>query len=268
MKLERLGVQFVRYADDTLIWSNTYGEVCRAVEALCETAYEMGVEVNFDKSEGISILADPGEQVELRDKNRVEFIGYSISKHDIGIRESSVARIKRRLAYIIYSNLLEEPLAGNIIPSRFAPRVDRDYVVMLLQIRRYLYGDINEQRLRQYLARTSPRIHYKGLMSFYPIVDDEEVLQQLDGWLLHTVHTSLRKRAALLRAAGHAALPSPHGRAKADLLKVRARTTSGQWLDLSLPSFVRIGKLVRRAAQQHGANAVANTKSTSYYDDL
>lgn len=48
-KLESLGVGFARYADDTLIWGDSYDSVCRAVTALEETAAEMGVELNFKK---------------------------------------------------------------------------------------------------------------------------------------------------------------------------------------------------------------------------
>lgn len=41
-KLENLGVGFARYADDTLIWGESYDVVGRAVNALEETSAEMG----------------------------------------------------------------------------------------------------------------------------------------------------------------------------------------------------------------------------------
>src|SRR5690606_14633627 len=41
--LEGLGAGFVRYADDTLIWSRDYESICRAVEALHAAAADIGV---------------------------------------------------------------------------------------------------------------------------------------------------------------------------------------------------------------------------------
>jgi RNA-directed DNA polymerase len=258
-KLERLGIGFVRYADDTLIWSNDYAEVCRAVDALIETARLMGVELNFDKSDGISILAASGEPAEFRAKTAVDFVGYAIHRDRISIKARKVEEIKERVSYLIYSNLLQPLARGQIVPARFAPLVDRDYVVAVTQVRRYLYGDLSESRLKMYLARVTPRIRYRGLMSFYPIVDDEDLMKQLDGWLAHTMWCALRKRARLLRTAGHANLPPPHGQTPAVLKDFWGMSSqSGKGLDLRLPSFVRISRLLRKASRAYGPNATAN----------
>ena len=56
-RLERLGVGFARYADDTLIWSDSYAAICEAATSLEEVASDMGVDINFLKSDGISILS-------------------------------------------------------------------------------------------------------------------------------------------------------------------------------------------------------------------
>ena len=42
-RLERIGVGFARYADDTLIWGDSYNRICEAVEILTEEARTMGV---------------------------------------------------------------------------------------------------------------------------------------------------------------------------------------------------------------------------------
>jgi len=49
-RLERLGVGFARYADDTLIWSESYDGIGRAANALEDAGVEMGVGLNFLKS--------------------------------------------------------------------------------------------------------------------------------------------------------------------------------------------------------------------------
>jgi RNA-directed DNA polymerase len=264
-RLEQLGVGFARYADDTLIWSDDYARICEATHALNQAAQEMGVEVNLQKSEGVSILADPGAAVEFKGKSRVTFVGYSIGRRVIGIKQSAIARIKEHISYLIYANLVEEPKRGHIVPERFTPPVDRDYVVMVYQIRRFLYGDLSESQLRRYLVGHVPEIHYRGVMSFYPIVDDVEAMKALDGWLLHTVWTALRTRGRIMGEFAYNELPLPHGLKKIDLLRLYAVTANGERLDVRLPSFARIAKMMRRASIQYGPNAIANPQSGQYY---
>ncbi|HVZ35268.1 MAG TPA: reverse transcriptase domain-containing protein, partial [Polyangiaceae bacterium] len=257
-RLERLGVGFVRFADDTLIWSDDYSLICRAATTLEDTARDMGVDLNLAKSAGIHILTPDGAPAEFKQKPMVEFLGYKISADRISIRTKNVADIKEWISYLLYSNLLEEPKRGNLVAARVAPPVDRDYVVFIFQLRRYLYGDLSEKQLRRYLARDLPRIRYQGLMSFYPILDDEIQLRELDGWLLHSVYTTLRLRRRLFASAGVTALPEPHGLQKGKLPDFFGKSTEGTTLDLRLPSFARMGRLLHRASKIYGANAIAN----------
>src|SRR5277367_4317933 len=98
---------------------------------------------------------------------------------------------------------------------------------MLAQIRRYLYGELSESQLRKYMARQTPLMRYHGLMSFYPIVNDEALLKALDGWLLNSVYRALRLRAKLFQQAGVRILPPPHNLPKPDLLKLSYRPRPG-----------------------------------------
>jgi RNA-directed DNA polymerase len=82
--LERLGVGFVRYADDTLIWSNDYGRICEAVDQLHETSKAIGSEVNLAKSEGVRLLVQRGARAELVSTTHVNFVGYKIFFADAG----------------------------------------------------------------------------------------------------------------------------------------------------------------------------------------
>lgn len=263
--LERLGVGFARYADDTLIWSPDYGRICAAAEILNEAAASIGADLNLAKSEGISLFGPASAPGELATrKSKIEFVGYSFSSTGTGIRESTKERIKERVSHLIYRNLLEEPKQGNLVPARYAPPIDRDYVVLIYQLRRYMYGDLSERKLRRYLGRTTPRIHYKGVMSFYPLVDAERELEDLDGWMLHTIWTTLRLRQRLLMGRG-VPLVDPWGFPKPDLVRFRGVSSSGSHLDMRMPSFVRMGMLLRRAAEVHGANAIAHKRSNLYY---
>lgn len=266
-KLEALGAGFARYADDTLIWGESYDIVCRAVNALEETASEMGVEINFVKSEGISLLVPEGLAAEFKSKSSVSFVGYRIGSKTISIRESTLERSKRKISYLIFANLLQEPKRGRILKDRLLYGIDRDYRILLFQLRRYLYGELSESQLRKYMARQTPLMHYHGLMSFYPVVNDEKLLRELDGWLLNAVFRALRLRGKLFRTAGITLLPPPHGLSKAGLLKLRYAPIAGQprSVDLRFPSVARVARLLRRASRTYGASAVAHPKSLVYY---
>lgn len=264
-KLEALGVGFARYADDTLIWGESYDIVCRAVNALEETASEMGVQLNFVKSEGISIVCPEGLPVEFKAKSAVSFVGYKIGSQIISIRESTLKRTKAWMSYLIYSNLLQEPKRGRLPIARLVHGIDQDYRIMLIQLRRYLYGELSESQLRKYMARQTPLMHYHGLMSFYPIVNDEVLLKQLDGWLLNSVHRALKLRAKLFQKSGIKILPPPHGSPKNDLLKLGYRPRPGLFVDLRFPSIARVARLIRRASRTYGASAIANPQSHLYY---
>lgn len=261
-QLERIGVGFARYADDTLIWADSYAKICDAVSSLEEIAADMGVEINFLKSEGISLLCPENLKAELQSKSSVSFIGYALGPTKISIRESSLKKAKRHLSYLIYSNLLQAPKKGKCIASRVSGSVDWDYVVMLRQIRRYLYGEMSEAQLRKYLGRQTPRLRFHGLMSFYPVVSDESQLKSLDGWLLNSVHRALRLRGKLFQVNGIKNLPPPHGLSAVQLLNVNVANVA---VDFRFPSVARISKLIRRAANVYGAAAVAHQQSQKYH---
>ena len=272
--LEKIGVGHARFADDTLVWSTDYTQVCHAADVFYESLESLGVKVNHEKSGGISLFVEGGSKAEIKAKDSVEFVGYRFTarstKGTVGetsIRASSVKKIKNKISEIVYHNLLENPLRGVVIPKRIEPQIDRDYVTMLWQIRRFLYGDLSELQISRFLTGSVPMVHFKGIMSFYPLVDDVQQLKELDGWLLDTIFLAERKRERLLKAQGFTSLPSPLGATKQDLVELRGYTRAGVPLDLRMPSFRRIGELMRVASRIHGPNAVANRRTVSYYPD-
>jgi hypothetical protein len=256
--LERLGVGFVRYADDTIIWSDDYGRLCEAVDQLHEASRAIGAQVNLTKSKGVRLLVPPGSTAELESTTTVDFVGYKIALQTLEMRDAAMEKAKSRLRELLYFNLLHDLLADQIEPSRLAGKVDRDYYVFLLQARRYLYGDLSEKALRRLHAKGSAPRRFKGLMSFYPLVDDSGRLAELDAWLASQAWLTMRRRAQLLRNRGYPDLPPPHDLPLPEFVRYRrTSTTTGEETDLRLPSFRRIANVVTRAARLHGPNRVA-----------
>ena len=268
-RLERIGVGFVRYADDTLIWASSYGSICEAVEVLTEEAAAMGVALNRKKSPGISLLVPNSwaQDGEIRTKRRIQFLGHDLGLDHCDLSNDAQTRIKKRCRSLIFDNLLREPIADNQDPARITDTLDNDYVALLAQLRRYLYGDLSEKSVKSFQRGESPYRQFKGIMSCYPLVDDSSSLRRLDGWLLHSIHQAMVKRMALLHASGivpPTAAPIPHGRSPSDLLTLDApiSRSSERPIDISVPSLRRISAVIRRAAKQHGAGFVGTDPET------
>jgi RNA-directed DNA polymerase len=268
-RLESLGVGFVRYADDTLIWSDSYNAICAAADVLGDEGDRMGVDLNRKKSEGISLLVPRSweRDGEIRTKRSVQFLGYRLGIDFCDIAASGERRIRRRCHDLIFDNLLREPLANNQDLRRLKDEIDRDYVAALNGIRAYLYGALSESKVKQFQRGAAPFIHFEGVMASYPLLNDSDVLRRLDGWILHAVSAAMTKRGHLLVESGaikREDLPPPHGLTPDELLRLGkpTSTTSGRPVDVSVPSVRRISSVITRSARVFGGGAVGSDPMT------
>lgn len=268
--LEREGIKFARYADDTIMWSSDYSQICRALAIVTDFSSKSGVSINFKKSDGISLLARPGLKTELMHfKHDVDFLGYRIGVDRVGIKQKSVQKIKRRISYLIYRNLIE-PLKPAQLRAVSIPANGRDdgFLAAVMQVRRYLYGNLTEKKLYRYLKGHTRRLQFKGLMSFYPLVDDEKQLRELDGWLLATFERALRLRAKLLLDKGFDRRNQfPFNAAGKALLEACARQTIGHSRPLRLPSFLRVYLAVKLGLISSGIVATMHPGTRRYSSD-
>ncbi len=244
-ELERLGVGFARYADDTLIWSSDYGRICAAADVLHEQAQIIGVAVSEKKSRGIHLLVPEEAPAELAPTLCVDYLGYRIRTDGVHLKPETIEKMKEKLVHLIFTTLLSEPFAGSQHPSRLAPNVDKDYVTLIARIRRHLYGDLSERELRRYQRQGAPLRRFKGLMAAYPLLDDTEELRDLDSWLLDRLWLAVRRRGLALDPTGLMNLPPPHGLSREALkrLSVMSMKTKTR-IDLTVPSFRRIANVV------------------------
>jgi RNA-directed DNA polymerase len=263
--LEAAGVGFVRYADDTLLWSEDYSRLNDAVLALHEQARSIGVSINVEKSGGIRLVTNE-PRAEIRHSRSVEYLGYEIGIDTAIPSSDAVTRFRQRVHHFIWTELLREPTAGTQDLSRLSASVDRDYVSLVWRLRGYVYGDLSEQRVRRYLAVDPPDRRYRGFVAAYPLVHDPESFSALDGWLLGVIHAALKQRAALL-ASPHPGplLPPPHGLSRDQLKRFRFRSSSsGALVDARLPSARRMAHVVTRAAAIHGPSDVGRPNPQHY----
>ncbi|MCT1538768.1 MULTISPECIES: reverse transcriptase domain-containing protein [Lysinibacillus] len=265
--LEREGLRFARYADDTIIWTNSYEKINKTFDIIDTFSKETGVEINLLKSDGISLLTKEGFPTELKAKEYLEFLGYRLSNNYVSIKEESVVKIKQHISYILYKNLikpLKQARLSNItIPSN---NQDRDLLVAILQIRRYLYGNLNDSLLRNYLSGNYKRLNFKGLMSFYPLIDDENQLKELDRWLVCTILNAIKKRKKLLFNHGHNNLNSfPFNANSTLLLSICKRAIiNGNKGTMEIPSFLRIYHAIKLNVKTVGIEKTMHINSNKY----
>ena len=264
--LERLGVSFTRYADDTLIWSSDYHRICEAADLLHEEAKTIGVSINSEKSPGIRLLVPDGASAEIEGTTSVDYLGYNVSLSEVQVKTFGKQRIQKRLAELIYWSLVREPGNETQKLERIRSEVDRDYVSLIWRIRRYLYGDLSEKAVRRSQRGEIQLRRFKGVMSAYPLIDDTGDLKALDTWLLDSIHLALRKRARLLRSSNISiSLPPPHGFSREELRDFSYESQrTGEVVDLSVPCIRLIATVIRRAAAQHGASAIGRPDPYRY----
>lgn len=260
--LERIGVAFARYADDTVVWSSSYEKIVQAYDAIKRYSEMMEVPINVEKSHGVHLISDG--KAEISTKGSIDFLGYRISPAAIAIKDGRVEKIKAKISHIAYQNLLQ-PISQGIFNTDRLGDIDLDYLVSLSQIRRYLYGGLTDDMLRKYIRGQIPRINFVGLMSFYPLVNDSAQLSLLDGWLIHVLKQCLKKRESMWGATKSVTLPGPTPDWISNLTKLKTWTSpSGIRYDLRIPSFTLINKALHVATEKSGLAAATHPGSVYY----
>jgi hypothetical protein len=137
--LEKLGLKFARYADDTIIWTPDYAKINQAFEAISSFSKMAGVNINFEKSDGISLLTHEKLGSEFAAvKHSFDFLGYKLSVDRTSIKDSAVRKIKKQVSYLLYKNLIQ-PLKGSALRALIIPANNQDpgLLAAISQVRRY-----------------------------------------------------------------------------------------------------------------------------------
>lgn len=266
-QFEREGLQFARYADDTVIWSRDYTKISRAFDIITEFSNDAGVSINMDKSEGISLLCDKNMPSEFASrKSQVEFLGYAIAADNVSIKEASITKIKKQISYILYKHLLQ-PLSKSPLKALKIPSNDRDEALLsaMCEIRRYLYGNLNDDMISAYLSGRSHRIFFKGIMSFYPIINNEEQLRELDGWLVTSIYTAMKKRGHMLASHKFSCWHTmPFSLNKNQFVEYCNTTRIKKKRLLKVPSFMKIYHAMKKGLVEFGVSSITSPMADSY----
>jgi len=258
-QLEKIGAGFTRYADDILLWSDDYGTACRGVNALYEWSESAGVKVNLEKSRGLRLMVNsPKPQAEFQSIESVDYLGHRIGLTSVRPKASRISQIRAGINKMIFATLLKEPMRGSQRMTRVLGGLDRDYVSLIWQLRRRLYGHLTERQVHRLRRGFVPHTGLSGVVAQFPVVSDRADFNQLDAWIRRQVWLALRRRASILgpEIAPHS-LPDVWSLPIERLVLAQARSaTTGQTIDLTMPSASLMAEVVERSIQLHGPSVV------------
>ncbi len=116
-----------------------------------------------------------------------------------------------------------------------------------------------------YLRGVYTTISFKGIMSFYPLVDDEDQLRSLDGWLVAVIHRALKKRARLLKHWHYDRDHQfPFNVPEDQLVNRCAQVVIANKRLLTIPSFLQMFRAMKMGMTSGGIEQAMNAHSNDY----
>lgn len=265
-QLERLQIGFARFSDDLLMWGTNYDAISRAVDHVHAWSEASGVQLSIDKSPGIRIMTrSPLPSAEMQVVKSTQFLSHTVTMRSVDVGPKPLTDLKSRVRDLIYANLLREVVHSSQDLSRLKGGTDRDYVTLVSQLRRLLYGALSESQVRR-LSRTPyiPRIYYSGKVANHPILTGSHAWQEFDQWLAQQVWLALRKRKLLLQRQGFTESCLPWDCRPQDLYEVRLFSSVDKSpVDAQLPSAARMSKVIKRSTALHGTK-IAEKPAEAY----
>jgi hypothetical protein len=128
-----------------------------------------------------------------------------------------------------------------------------------------MYGNLSESMLESYLTGRSTRIFFKGIMSFYPLINNEQQMKELDGWLVNAIFKAVQKRSKLLifhRQSRSHSFPFNASR-KNLLIGCNRFKVHGKRL-LNYPSFLTIYQAMQKGLVEEGIAGITNSNANGY----
>jgi hypothetical protein len=263
-ELEAINGQFSRYADDTVVICYSYEDALQAHRVFVEHCDKSGLKINRKKSPGIWILSSTPE--EFRTIKDFKFLGYGITIAGLYMHSDVERRLKRTLSRLINLYLLHYVEKHQVNPARVGPGFDWDLIGLLTEVRNILYGGLTEEHLDQFVKKGKKLPRMRGLMGFYALLDDYQVLARLDGWLASTIKQALFKRYKIFAASGITISP-PNSQSLILGIWYFAHlyNTAGFQPDARMPSFVRAWAAARKYYYAFGLQNVDPPRYVSYY---
>jgi retron-type reverse transcriptase len=246
-KLAREAGRFVRFADDVVGLCDSHDDaerMARCFERHCETS---GLVINRGKSPGITAVSI--HQQEIRTIDEFKYLGYSISNEALRIPTSKVEAYKQKYSRLSHIYLIH-PLKFGFNNTRASATAgyDWDLLGLISEMRRSIYGGLDEKDIQDFLLNGKKLKAMRGLMGFYSLLEDKKRLQELDGWMANHIRRVMVERNKILSATYSANCPCPNNLSliNGKWLNLGAWTGDPNEVEAGLPSFVRGWRAARK----------------------
>ena len=91
-------------------------------------------------------------------------------------------------------------------------------------------------------------------MSFFPLIDDNKQLEEIDKWIAARIWLAMRKRSNILKRSS-LDTPDPHNLSKNKLINYIHKSPVQ---DLRIPSVQKIANVINQGVSNHGFEVVSN----------
>lgn len=200
--------KFVRFADDVLAICGDYQHAQELERCFDRHCRRSGIEVNREKSPGIAVLAE--FENEIRTIKDFTYLGYRFSETGLAMPTKTATKLQQKVSRLINIYLFHA-LQFGFNPDRASRKrqFDWDLLGLIYELRRGLYGGLRETDIRGFLDGSVKLKSMRGLMGFYCLIEDPELLRDLDGWILNTVRRACVARNNLLFTKYKRRCPTP-----------------------------------------------------------
>lgn len=195
--------KFVRYADDVVVLTNNYEQALQVEQAFYDHAHKNALEINRDKSPGISAFSETEQEIQTR--REIDFLGYRFTPRGTTISDKVEGRIKIKVRRLVNLYLIHYIKNGSFNPaprvSVSTPQFDWDLLGLVSELRKTIYGGNSEKNICDCLYREEKIKRMHGIMAHYALVDDLEPFVRLDGWMVNSIRRAMKHREILIRRA-------------------------------------------------------------------
>lgn len=145
-------------------------------------------------------------------------------------------------------------------------RRDDALLIAMSQIRRYLYGGLPKRKMLSYIKNDIASIPFKGVLSFYPLINDKRQISEFEGWLVSTIYKSIQKRKKILISQGYRirVLDFPFNVKLEEMVKTFDKVRIKNKRLLEIPSITLFYQAMERGVLEFGLEKIVDAESAKW----
>lgn len=261
--LDALGISFIRFADDLILWDTSYERLAGSYAAIQDWSKKSKVNLNYEKSIGIQIFKNSLLQnTEFKSTDKIIYLNHVIKQDKISISNDVIKSVKKDISRLIQLHLIQTAKHNPDVLKRIdisgkPNSKDRDYISFIWSLRRLIYGELSESKVDALLQKGNPEfIRLSGRLSAFVASTDLGQLENLDNWLKTTIYKSLQVRKKIIKNNYILEnMPTEWNIKYKELISLKTYSMkTEQQIDLTIPSFKKMHILSNKLVKIYGSD--------------